>query len=226
MSAIYFEEKGPALLKSIGMKKVEFARRMGIRRQNVNQLFRTKNLFTLHRAAEVLGVPFEMLIAQISEPELEAVPFLPPMEDDIPVAFSPFGSVYESFRGRPREAFWFLIDRQEGDLRGVFSRSETGDIDLVWGDEDCGVRHILVKHINDRDFSTVSEMIEAITDIVCHGAIAMSSPDKAVLQKDGFVAAIRKNYRMNGKKPEAKNWILTAYSKESSHTTQAPPGMN
>ena len=47
-----------------------FARRMGIRKQNVNILFKTKNLDTLFRAAKVLDVPLEMLIGYIEEPDL------------------------------------------------------------------------------------------------------------------------------------------------------------
>ena len=43
---------------------------MGIRKQNVNILFKTKNLDTLFRAAKVLDVPLEMLIGYIEEPDL------------------------------------------------------------------------------------------------------------------------------------------------------------
>ena len=38
MKGIYFEEKGLALLGQRGITKSEFARRMGIQRQNVNVL--------------------------------------------------------------------------------------------------------------------------------------------------------------------------------------------
>jgi plasmid maintenance system antidote protein VapI len=44
MKGIYFEEKGIELLGKLGMSKAEFARRMGIQRQNVNVLFKTNNL--------------------------------------------------------------------------------------------------------------------------------------------------------------------------------------
>ena len=40
MDRIYFEAQGEALLERIGMTKAEFARRMGIRKQNVKALFR------------------------------------------------------------------------------------------------------------------------------------------------------------------------------------------
>ena len=55
MKGIYFEEKGIELIGKLGMSKAEFARRMGIQRQNVNVLFKTNNLEIIARAAEVLG---------------------------------------------------------------------------------------------------------------------------------------------------------------------------
>lgn len=69
MNKIFFEEKGTELLRRIGMSKTEFARKMGIKKQNVNVLFKSKNLQTIYRAAQVMGVPFEMLVGYTSEPE-------------------------------------------------------------------------------------------------------------------------------------------------------------
>ena len=69
MNQIYFEAKGEALLERIGMRKSEFARRMGIRKQNVKSLFKTKNLETIYKAAGVMGVPFEMLVGYVEEPD-------------------------------------------------------------------------------------------------------------------------------------------------------------
>lgn len=44
MKGIYFQEKGIELLDRRGITKAEFARRMGIQRQNVNVLFQTNNI--------------------------------------------------------------------------------------------------------------------------------------------------------------------------------------
>jgi len=95
MNQIYFEAKGEALLERIGMTKSEFARRMDIRKQNVKALFKSKNLETIHKAAIVMGVPFEMLIGYVEEPDLSKIPF-PPYEEvddgaeyDIPRGDSP-----------------------------------------------------------------------------------------------------------------------------------------
>ena len=85
MNQIYFEAKGEALLKKIGMTKSEFARRMGIRKQNVKALFKSKKLETIHKAAGVMGVPFELLIGYIEEPDPREIPFEKEKENKPPV---------------------------------------------------------------------------------------------------------------------------------------------
>ena len=84
MSQIYFEANGEALLEKIGMSKSEFARRMGIRKQNVKTLFKSKNIETIHKAAGVRDVPFELLIGYTEEPDLSEIPVIP-LEEDKPV---------------------------------------------------------------------------------------------------------------------------------------------
>ena len=218
----YFEEKGAELLKRLGITKSEFARRMGIRKQNVNVLLKTNNLHTLRKAANVLNVPFEMLISSTSEPDIVEIPAYPLDEGIVPIDNGPFGYIYDTFKGKPKEAFWFLIDHQDGDLKGVFTRSDLGDIDVVWGDRNCGLCHIMLNHINNKDFPTVNQMILTISDIVLTGLSVRENPDVMVLKKNGYIVVIRRNYRIDGKKPESKNWILTAYAKEPSDATQAP----
>ena len=74
MKGIYFEERGLMLLDRLGMTKSEFARRMGIQRQNVNVLFKTNNIEIIARAAEVLGVPLALLVGYVEEPEVYELP--------------------------------------------------------------------------------------------------------------------------------------------------------
>ena len=81
MNQIYFEAKGEELLERIGMSKSEFARKMGIQRQNVKALFKSKNLETIYKAAEVMGVPFAKLVGYIEEPDLESIPITSYEED-------------------------------------------------------------------------------------------------------------------------------------------------
>lgn len=58
----YFEENAPELLNNAGLNKAKFAEKMGVARQNIQKVFETKNVFTLIKAAEVLGVSLNRLI--------------------------------------------------------------------------------------------------------------------------------------------------------------------
>ena len=88
-----------------------------------------------------------------------------------------------------------------------------------------GVRGAGFAHGRGRSDEKRAE-IRQVSDVILAGLIKFDSPDKAVISRNGYQVIIRKNYRINGKKLETKNWVLTAYSKESSDTTQAPPGIN
>ena len=99
MNLIYFEVKGEALLEKIGMTKSEFARRMGIRKQNVKALFKTKNLETIHKAADVMGVPFLLLAGYAEEPDLNEIP-VEPLEEEIAADDIPTGDTSEDKRAR------------------------------------------------------------------------------------------------------------------------------
>ena len=141
-----------------------------------------------------------------------------------PIGRSTFGSVYNQFKGKVLQAVKFLVNHESGDLLGVFHRNDIGDIDMVWGDEGGGLCHILNKHINDKDFPTVKDLVSRIEDIINKGEVDKrhSNADKLVLVKDGYLVTIRRNVREKGIKIADKNWVLTAYNKDAPATTKAP----
>ena len=141
-----------------------------------------------------------------------------------PIGHSTFGSVYNQFKGKVLQAVKFLVNHESGDLLGVFHRNDVGDIDMVWGDEGGGLCHILNKHINDKDFPTVKDLVSRIEDIIHKGEVdeRHSNADKLVLVKDGYLVTIRRNVREKGIKIADKNWVLTAYNKDAPATTKAP----
>lgn len=141
-----------------------------------------------------------------------------------PIGHSTFGSVYNQFKGKVLQAVKFLVNHESGDLLGVFHRNDVGDIDMVWGDEGGGLCHILNKHINDKDFPTVKDLVSRIEDIINKGEVdeRHSNADKLVLVKDGYLVTIRRNVREKGIKIADKNWVLTAYNKDAPANTKAP----
>lgn len=59
----YFEEHALELLATAKLNKAQFAEKMGVARQNIQKVFETKNIVTLQRAADVLGVPLDLLLS-------------------------------------------------------------------------------------------------------------------------------------------------------------------
>lgn len=70
-SRLYFEIHGEEMLRIKGLSKTEFAERMGVKKQNVNALFQTKNIITLKKAADVLEMPLELLVSTPESTEVE-----------------------------------------------------------------------------------------------------------------------------------------------------------
>ena len=129
MKGIYFEEKGIELLGKLGVTKAEFARRMGIQRQNVNVLFKTNNLEIIARAAEVLGVPLALLVGYVEEPEVYELP-VPECDNESLAAEVirpedvPMGDSIEDRRARSRLIRQFYYQWMgRNDDRRVFNNS-------------------------------------------------------------------------------------------------------
>ena len=88
-----------------------------------------------------------------------------------------------------------------GDLLGVFHRKDVGDIDLVWGDENGGLAHILNKHVGEsKSFANVDEAMSHIQNIVETGKNDFEDGDKIVFRKGSELVTVRKNFREGGKK--------------------------
>ena len=137
-------------------------------------------------------------------------------EEPKPVGSGVFGNIYNQFKGKVKEAFDFLMKHKGGDLLGVFHRKDVGDIDLVWGDENGGLAHILNKHVEEsKSFANVDEAMSHIQNIVETGKNDFEDGDKIVFRKGSELVTVRKNFREGGKKIADKNWVLTAYDKEA-----------
>ena len=68
---LYIETHGEDILRAKGLSKTEFAEKMGIRKQNVNALFQTKNIITLKKAAEILDIPIDVLVSTSKTTDIE-----------------------------------------------------------------------------------------------------------------------------------------------------------
>lgn len=133
-----------------------------------------------------------------------------------PIGRSKFGNVYNQFRGKVKAAFDFLMKHQSGDLLGVFHREDVGDIDLVWGDYNGGLGHIIRRHIVEQnDFDNVDEIRDIVSSVIANGNIVRENVDKVNIEYEGYRVSIRKvNRDGRGNIVEHKNWVVTAFQSE------------
>ena len=72
----------------------------------------------------------------------------------------------EEFKGvKGQQAVDKLMQEKRGHVKGAFHREDIGDIDLIWGDDTCGLQHILSRReeqgINAREFvQDLAEVVE------------------------------------------------------------------
>lgn len=78
-----------------------------------------------------------------------------------------FGPVYTSFKGKPKEAITHLRRTRKGECINVFHREDIGYIDIAWGNDDYGLKHIIQNHeaeIKDLGY-TIAEFISAVVEL-------------------------------------------------------------
>lgn len=154
------------------------------------------------------------------------------LKDIKPVGKNQFGDVYDQFKGKPKEAFDFLLKNKDGYLKGVFHRDEIGDIDLAYGSapnpyKGKGLAHIIRKHVETlHDFHSVDDAINTITDVISNGVVKDGSIPNTYDIENG-------DYRVVVAADKNGNWVLTAFDyvnptkkKKKGTATALPPSQS
>lgn len=197
MNQIYFEARGEALLERIGMSKSEFARRMGIRKQNVKALFKTKNLETIHKASEVLGVSFAMLIGYIAEPDLSEIPISPYEEEKEDLSITkddiPTGDSVEDRRKRQKLILAFYHQWKKDN-----PESKRFNLNLK---DDINIRYVSVEETaGQASLSYLSTLAALQLDAILTNAtlIETTPANRKKKNQKGFQSMLRMSYKCPG----------------------------
>ena len=89
MNKTIFEDRGEGLIEQFGLTKAEFARKMGIQRQNVNAVFKSSKLETIRRVADALGTDLMYLLGYSEPIDLDDYPFNKSIESPMPYEILP-----------------------------------------------------------------------------------------------------------------------------------------
>lgn len=192
MGKTFFEEKGDELLKKIGMTKSEFGRRMGVRKQNVNALFRTKNLETIYKASTILEVPFIMLIGYVEEPDFNNIPIDSSIDDmfseDIPTG--------DSAENRRRRQKIILSFYHSWKLKNPDAKKYNFNLR-----DDINIRHIsLEETAGQASLTYLSTLAVLQLDAILTNAVLIGTTPVNTKKKNqrGFIKMLRMSYNCPG----------------------------
>ena len=127
-----------------------------------------------------------------------------------------FGQNYTDYYHKGVEALEKVLQEKKGQVVGAFTRSDIGDIDVVWGNEKVGLQKIIAKHLNDFEPFGAGEqgVIHGIGEIVNKGTLKETNGVNTITyEKDGrsFRVGLTKGWDGKGK----NQWIITAYEENT-----------
>uniref|UniRef100_UPI001E376828 DUF3519 domain-containing protein n=1 Tax=Helicobacter pylori TaxID=210 RepID=UPI001E376828 len=129
---------------------------------------------------------------------------------------SEWGHNYSEFKGDGLGAINKLLETKKGFVAGAFYKEGLGDIDLVWGNKDCGLEHILKRRedqalnngINETEakeyamsvVKTIPEVIEKGVKVERNGRMAIKYQNIRVGLKDNWKGEKLPNH-----------WVISSY---------------
>lgn len=116
----------------------------------------------------------------------------------------------EEFKGyKGNEAVDKLLQEKRGYIKDAFHNESFGDIALIYGDDGCGLCHI-IKQRKQQGFTDekIKSLLYNLGDVITHGTVGQSKNGKGTFEifKDGEVAVISPTLRGND-----FTFVLTAY---------------
>jgi hypothetical protein len=121
-----------------------------------------------------------------------------------PLKKSFFGTIWDKFTGKPKEAIQQLLEAKEGEVPAAMNKRGLGTIDFVYGVKGKGGYGI--SHIEE----THPGVLKLIPDIIDKGNIVKSSnPDRVYIQTPDHRAVVRLDWNK-----QTKRWLMTAFDFE------------
>ncbi|EAJ7398520.1 hypothetical protein A0Z17_04965 [Campylobacter upsaliensis] len=121
-----------------------------------------------------------------------------------------FGENFAGYKGK--EAIEKLLEEQRGQVKGAFYKEGLGEIDLVWGDENFGLRHILNKH-GDEFEDIAAELSEAMEK----GVLKKQNEVRSRIEFKDFAIGLSGEF-----KGEKRAFIITAFKRNGKSSTLSP----
>ncbi len=173
----------------------------------------THYLLMVNREPNENNPVLKRLIEAVKDMQKESEKGIKKQKLEIP---SEWGENYSEFKGDGLGAINKLLETKKGFVAGAFYKEGLGDIDLVWGNKDCGLEHILKRRedqalnngINETEakeyamsvVKTIPEIIEKGVKVERNGRMAIEYKNIRVGLKDNWKGEKLPNH-----------WVISSY---------------
>ena len=115
------------------------------------------------------------------------------------------GPEYKGYKGK--KAIDKLMKEKKGYIKGAFHRKDIGDIDLIWGNDKMGLKHIIKRR--KETGQNLKGVLDGLTNVVEKGkceSVKINKTNRYILEKNGYKAIVTTEIYKN-----KQNILLTAY---------------
>ncbi|MGN8388656.1 DUF3519 domain-containing protein, partial [Helicobacter pylori] len=137
---------------------------------------------------------------------------------------SEWGHNYSEFKGDGLGAINKLLETKKGFVAGAFYKEGLGDIDLVWGNKDYGLEHILKRREKQAKNQGLNEqqakdyamsVVKTIPEIIEKGNAITDNNGRMAIEYQNIRVGLKDNWK-GEKLPN--HWVITGYEKRSENS--------
>ncbi|WRA60177.1 DUF3519 domain-containing protein [Helicobacter pylori] len=127
---------------------------------------------------------------------------------------------YSEFKGDGLGAINKLLETKKGFVAGAFHKEGLGDIDLVWGNKDYGLEHILKRRIESYikkglkpEFAEqrALNLVRMIPEAIEKGKVGRDAQGRLKIETKDILVALRDNWQGE---PLKSRWVITGFEKK------------
>ncbi|TPH97304.1 DUF3519 domain-containing protein, partial [Helicobacter pylori] len=131
---------------------------------------------------------------------------------------SEWGHNYSEFKNDGLGAINKLLETNEGFVAGAFHKEGLGDIDLVWGNKDYGLEHILkrredqamAKGLNETEAKEYAlNIVKTIPEVIEKG-VKVERNGRTAIEYQNIKIGLKDNWK---KEKLGNHWVITSYEK-------------
>ncbi|WQV66697.1 DUF3519 domain-containing protein [Helicobacter pylori] len=133
---------------------------------------------------------------------------------------SEWGQNYSEFKGDGLGAINKLLETKKGFVAGAFYKEGLGDIDLVWGNKDYGLEHILKRRIESYIKKGLKpkfaeqralNLARMIPEAIEKGKVGRDTQGRLKIETKDILVALRDNWQ---DEPLKSKWVITGFEKK------------